>query len=55
MAVMTVLENLTPEHRRGNIVVTFVPLRGGTGAAADLNRFTVGLLDYRLRNWADRV
>lgn len=42
--VMTVLENLTPEHRHGDIVVAFVPdeevgLRGAK--ALDLNRFAV--------------
>lgn len=42
--VMTVLENLTPEHRHGDIVVAFVPdeevgLRGAK--ALDLSRFTV--------------
>ncbi|HEC2579372.1 peptidase T [Raoultella ornithinolytica] len=42
--VMTVLENLTPEHRHGDIVVAFVPdeevgLRGAK--ALDLSRFAV--------------
>lgn len=42
--VMTVLENLTPEHRNGDIVVAFVPdeevgLRGAK--ALDLSRFAV--------------
>ena len=42
--VMTVLENLTPEHRHGDIVVAFVPdeevgLRGAK--ALDLSRFDV--------------
>jgi tripeptide aminopeptidase len=41
--VMTVLENLTPEHRHGDIVVAFVRMkRWACGAKAlDLSRFAV--------------
>jgi hypothetical protein len=57
--VMTVLENLTPEHRHGDIVVAFVPMKrwacGGKSAGSQpfCRRFC---LDYRLlRARRDRV
>lgn len=53
---MTLLENLTAEHKHGDIVVAFVPDEEGfAGKALDLSLLSI-LLDHRLlRTRRDRL